>query len=118
MLAVLAVFSMRAAVLDGHSISPDLYRRLRQYHCLVGYMAVMVAFAVGFLTCVGIFGFGMQTPRAALHSALGSTLLVLIVAKIMVVRYFPSQRRHLKLLGYALLVGFFLVFATSTVPFL
>ncbi|MGI8554500.1 MAG: DUF6529 family protein [Dehalococcoidia bacterium] len=116
-LAALATAAMQTA-LSGRQISPQLYRRLRQYHRLVGYAAVLIAFAVGLLTCIGIFGFGTKTPRAALHSVLGTSLLVLIVVKIAIVRYFPSQRRHLRLLGEALLVLFFLVFATSTIPFL
>src|SRR5204863_7061511 len=107
----------RAAIIDNRHVSPQLYRRLRRYHRLVGYGAIIVAFAVGLLTCVGIFGFGTSSPRAVLHSILGSALLVTILAKLAVVRYYPAQRRYLKLLGQGLLVLFFLVFATSTVPF-
>jgi len=115
--AAFAVFSMRAAIVDRHQLSPELYRRLRQYHRLVGYAAIAIAFGVGLLTCVGIFGFGTYSPRAALHSALGSALLIVIVAKIAVVRYFPAQRRHLKLLGEGLFALFLLVFLSSAVPF-
>jgi hypothetical protein len=84
----------------------------------VGYSAIMIAFAVGQLTCVGIFGFSTASPRTVMHSVLGTALLLTICAKIAVVRYYPAQRRYLKLLGELLLVLFFLVFLTSTVPFL
>ena len=113
-----AVFSMRTAIVDNHHLAPETYRRLRQYHRLAGYSAVLIAFAIGLLTCIGIFGFGTDSPRSAVHSALGTALLTLIAVKVAVVRYIPSQRRHLKLLGQTILVLFFLVFLTSTVPFL
>lgn len=117
-LAGFAVFSMRAAIVDNHEHSAKTYRRLRQYHRLVGYTAGVIAVAIGLLTCIGIFGFGTDTPRSALHSTLGAALLIMLIVKIAVVRYFPAQRRHLKLIGEAVLVLFILVFATSAVPYL
>lgn len=118
LLAVLAVVSMRLVAVNDTHFSLDATRRLRQYHRFVGYAAILISFAVGLLTCFGIFGFGTATPRSTLHSILGAALLVVIIVKIAVVRYFPAQRRHLKLLGESLLALFFLVFLTSTVPFL
>jgi hypothetical protein len=118
LLAALAVFSMRAAIVDNRNLPLATYVKLRQYHRLVGYGAVGLAFAVGLLTCAGIFGFGTDSPRSLLHSILGTALLVALIAKIAVVRYFPAQRRYLKLLGEGVLVLFVLVFASSVVPFL
>jgi serine/threonine protein kinase len=117
-LALLAVIAMRAVVVQDAQRSRETNRLLRQYHRFVGYLAILIAFAVGLLTCLGIFGFRVSTPRDALHSTLGAALLILIVVKIAVVRFIPSQRRHLRLLGESLFVLFLLVFATSTVPFL
>jgi hypothetical protein len=116
-LAALAVISMRSAIIDKRDLSPHTYRLLRQYHRFVGYGAITIAFAIGLLTCVGIFGFGTSTPRVVLHSLLGTALLLVICAKLAVVRYYPTQRRHLKLLGESLLLLFALVFASSAVPF-
>jgi hypothetical protein len=118
LLAALAVFSMRTAIIDNRNLPLATYIKLRQYHRLVGYGALALAFAVGLLTCVGIFGFGTDSPRSVLHSILGAALLVALVAKVAVVRYFPAQRRYLKLLGEGVLVLFILVFASSVVPFL
>lgn len=116
-LAVLAVYSMRSAIVDDKHLPPKTYRRYRQYHRFVGYLAYTIALAIGLLTCVGIFGFGTESPRSILHSVVGTALLVVLTAKIVVVRYFPAQRRYLKLLGESVLALWLLVFATSTVPY-
>lgn len=112
-----ALFSMRTAIVDDHHLSPETYRRLRQYHRMMGYSALIMALTVGLLYCVSIFGFGIQSPRSIIHSFLGTSLLVVLVTKIIVVRYVPSQRRHLKLLGQTVFALFLAVFATSTIPF-
>ena len=115
-LAGFATFAMRYAVVEDHEISTEAYRRLRQYHRMVGYMVVTIILAIGLLTCFGIFGFGMTTPHSAIYSLLGMTLLVVLGTKLAIIRYFPSQRRHLKLLGESVFLLVFLSLATSTVP--
>lgn len=115
-LAGIAVFSMRAAVVQTAAYSPATYRMLRQYHRLMGYAAFLAAFAIGLLTCVGIFGFDISTTRRAIHSTLGTILLVLLVVKVGVVRYVPTWRRHLQVIGIAVFVMYALVFASSAVP--
>jgi len=115
LLAGAATLLMRSVVVDTHSLTAATYRRLRRLHRVAGYVAVVIAFAIGLLTCVGIFGFAVDTPRRAIHSTLGTALLVLIVFKIAIVRYLPALRQHLKLLGQGVFVLFVLVFATSAV---
>jgi hypothetical protein len=116
-LAVFALYSMRSAIVDNKRLPPQTYRSYRQYHRFVGYLAYVIALAIGLLTCVGIFGFGTESPRSVLHSVVGASLLILLTAKIAVVRYFPAQRRYLKLLGEGVFVLWVLVFATSTIPY-
>jgi hypothetical protein len=113
---VFAVWSMRTAVVDNNNLSPERYRKLRQYHRVAGYSAAIAAFAVGLLTCVGIYGFGTDSPRQVMHSIFGTAALSLIVVKIAIVRYFPAWRRHLKLFGEAVFVVLVLVLLTSAVP--
>ena len=113
-----AVGTMRAAIVENLNLPPATYRRLRRYHRLAGYSAGLIAIAIGLFTCVGIFGFGTDSPRSVIHSILGVTTLVVLVAKVIVVRYVPFHRRHLKLLGQSLLLLFVLVMLTSTVPYL
>ncbi|HZQ35430.1 MAG TPA: DUF6529 family protein [Dehalococcoidia bacterium] len=115
--AAIAVLTMRTAIIDDRHLSPRTYRKLRQYHRVAGWAAIWIALAVGFLTCFGIFGFGTGSWRSFLHSLLGTALVVVIFAKIAVVRYYPAQRRYLSWLGHSLLGLFFLVFLTSAVPF-
>jgi hypothetical protein len=115
--ALLAVLSMRAAVVNNREISLHTYRLLRVYHRFVGYCTIAIALGIGLLTCVGIFGFGTASPRAVLHSILGIALLAVICAKLAIVRYYPAQRRHLRSLGESILVLLVLVAATSAIPF-
>ncbi|MFN8558026.1 MAG: serine/threonine-protein kinase [Dehalococcoidia bacterium] len=93
-LAGMATFMMRAAIVGGRPLSPLQYRRYRRFHRFVGYAAVAIAFAIGLLTCVAIFGFGTSSPRSVIHSIVGPLLLVWIVVKIAVVRLVPAQRRQ------------------------
>jgi hypothetical protein len=111
-----ALFSMRTAIVDDHHLSPETYRRLRQYHRMMGYSALIMALAVGLLYCLGVVGVGAGSTRSHIHSFLGTALLVVLITKIIVVRYVPSMRRHLKLLGQTVFVLFVAVFATSTIP--
>ncbi len=115
--AAIAALTMRTAIIDDRHLAPRTYRKLRQYHRVAGWAAIWIALAVGFLTCFGIFGFGTASWRTFLHSVLGTTLVVVIFAKIAIVRYYPAQRRYLSWLGHGLLGLFFLVFLTSAVPF-
>jgi hypothetical protein len=115
-LAGLASWDMWAVVIDRRQRSPATYRRLRQYHRLMGYAATLTAFAIGILTCVGIFGFDFSTTRRAIHTVMGTALLVLIAAKVTVVRGVPRYRRHLNVLGLAVLGFYLLTFLTSAVP--
>src|SRR5436853_529245 len=80
-----ASYTMWMVVLDPRQRTPRLYRQLRQYHRLMGYAAALVAFSIGLLTCVGIFGFDVSTTRRAVHTTMGSALLIVIAAKITVV---------------------------------
>ena len=115
-LALIAMLAMRTALVDDHHLTIETYRRLRQYHRMVGYSAMAISLTIGLLTCFGIFGFGTSTLQSTVHSVLGMALLAVAVVKVAVVRYFPSRRRHLKLIGESLVVLLFLVLATSTVP--
>jgi serine/threonine protein kinase len=116
-LACFALYSMRSAIVDNKHLPPQTYRSYRRYHRFVGYLTYTIALAIGLLTCVGIFGFGTDSPRSVLHSVVGTSLLVVLTAKIAVVRYFPAQRRYLKLLGEGVFALWVLVFATSTLPY-
>ncbi|MGH2602770.1 MAG: DUF6529 family protein, partial [Dehalococcoidia bacterium] len=115
-LAGLASYDMWLVVVDRRERTPETYRRLRQYHRLMGYAAALIAFAIGFLTCVGIFGFDFSNTRRAIHTVVGTTLLVVIVAKIATVRAIPRYRRYLNVIGFAVLAFYALTFATSAVP--
>jgi tRNA A-37 threonylcarbamoyl transferase component Bud32 len=115
-LAGLASYDMWLVVMDRRERTPDTYRRLRQYHRLMGYAAAITAFSIGLLTCVGIFGFDFSTTRRAIHTVVGTTLLIVIVSKVGVVRWAPRYRRYLNLLGFIVLGFYALTFATSAVP--
>jgi hypothetical protein len=115
-LAGLAAWEMWVVVISRGRHTPATYRRLRQYHRLMGYAAALTAFAIGVLTCFGIFGFDFSTTRRAVHTVVGTTLLVVIVAKIAVVRAVPPYRRYLNILGFAVLTFYVLTFLTSAVP--
>jgi len=116
MLAALASYDMWLAVIDERPRTPALYRRLRQYHRLMGYAAALTAFAIGFLTCIGIFGFDFSTTRRAVHTVIGTALLLVIAFKILVVRGLPQYRRHLNVIGLTVLGLYALTFLTSAVP--
>jgi hypothetical protein len=115
-LAALASYDMWAVVMDFRQRTPEVYRRLRQYHRLMGYAAAITAFSIGLLTCVGIFGFDFSTTRRAIHTVMGTTLLVVLVAKIVTVRGLLRYRRYLNLLGFIVLGFYAATFATSAVP--
>jgi hypothetical protein len=102
--------------MDFKQRAPETYRRLRQYHRLMGYAAAITAFSIGLLTCVGIFGFDFSTTRRAIHTVMGTTLLVVIVVKIITVRGLLRYRRYLNLLGFIVLGFYAATFATSAVP--
>ena len=115
-LAVLASYDMWIVTIDPRQRRPETYRRLRQYHRLMGYAAAMTAFSIGLITCVGIFGFDVSTGRRAAHSVMGVALLVSIAAKIAVVRKAKKYRRYLDTVGLIVLAFYVLVFVTSAVP--
>ncbi|MGD9893939.1 MAG: DUF6529 family protein [Dehalococcoidia bacterium] len=115
-LAALASYDMWIVVMDFRQRTPEVYRRLRQYHRLMGYAAAITAFSIGLLTCVGIFGFDFSTTRRAIHTVMGTTLLVVLVAKIVTVRGLFRYRRYLNLLGFLVLGFYAATFATSAVP--
>jgi serine/threonine-protein kinase len=117
-LALAAGLTMRFAVLDRRSLPARVYVGLRQNHRFVGYTAMVIAYAIGFLTCLGIYGFDTSTVRSTIHSCLGSALLIALAYKIAVVRWLPGQRRYLAVLGSVVLALFVLVFATSAVPYM
>ena len=117
-LALTAGLTMRFAVLDRRSLPARVYRGLRQNHRFVGYTATVIAYAIGFLTCLGIYGFDTSTVRATAHSFLGSALLAVLAYKIAVVRWLPGQRRYLAVIGGVALALFLLVFSTSALPHL
>lgn len=116
LLAGLASYDMWLVVMDRRQRTPETYRRLRQYHRLMGYAAAVTAFSIGLLTCVGVFGFDFSTTRRAIHTVMGTTLLVTIVAKIVTVRGLVRYRRYLNLLGFIVLGFYAATFATSAVP--
>jgi serine/threonine-protein kinase len=116
-LALAAGVTMRFAVIDRRSLPARVYRSLRQNHRFVGYTAFVTAFAIGFLTCLGIYGFDTSSVRSTLHSTFGSALLIALAYKVVVVRWLPGQRRYLALTGSLVLVLFILVFLTSAVPY-
>jgi hypothetical protein len=107
---------MWLVVMDQKQRTPETYRRLRQYHRLMGYAAAVTAFSIGLLTCVGIFGFDFSTTRRAIHTVMGTSLLLAIVAKIAVVRFVPRYRRYLEYVGFTVLAFYGLTFLTSAVP--
>jgi hypothetical protein len=115
-LAALASYDMWIVVMDFRQRAPEVYRRLRQYHRLMGYAAAITAFSIGLITCVGIFGFDFSTTRRAIHTVMGTTLLLVIVAKIVTVRGLFRYRRYLNLLGFLVLGFYVATFATSAVP--
>jgi hypothetical protein len=117
-LAALASYDMWLVVMDYRQRTPEVYRRLRQYHRLMGYLAAIAAFSIGLLTCVGIFGFDFSTTRRAIHTVMGTTLLLVIVAKIVTVRGLFRYRRYLNLLGFLVLGFYVATFATSAVPWI
>jgi hypothetical protein len=117
-LALAAGLTMRFAVIDRRSLPARVYRSLRQNHRFVGYTASATAYAIGFLTCLGIYGFDTSSVRSTLHSTVGSALLLAIAYKIAVVRWLPGQRRYLALIGGLVLTLFILVFLTSAVPYM
>jgi hypothetical protein len=115
-LAGLASFDMWIIAIDPRHRSPQRYRTLRQYHRLMGTAAAVTAFSVGLLTCVGIFGFDLSTTRRAVHTVVGTALLVSLAAKVAVIRWGARYRRYLDIMGLTAMAYYVLVFLTSAVP--
>lgn len=115
-LAGMAAWAMWAAVVDPRRRAPQTYRRLRQYHRLMGYAATVTAFSIGVLTCVGIFGFDLSTTRRTLHTVMGTALLLALTLKIGVVRFAPPYRRYLNMLGMVVFLFYTAAVATSAAP--
>jgi hypothetical protein len=112
-LGVLNATLMRIAVLGDYQLSLPTYRRLRQSHRFIGYSTALVALTVQTLTWIALFGDGLSEPMAALVLICGTTLVLLAVTKVAIVRFLPAQRIHLPAIGVTLIVLLAAVFIGS-----
>jgi hypothetical protein len=90
-------------------------------HRAVGDTIVTVTLIVAVM-CLSFFGFedgeSDEETRALLHAISGSTLVVLLTFKVVVVRWWHSMGRFLPLIGLTVFTLFVVTWATSAGDFL
>lgn len=105
------------------------YKRLARYHRWAGRLFSGLFFLLFIFMLARIEDqWEESSARIALHVALATALLVLIILKISIPRYFPKLRQHLFLLGVSIYVaaftmvgitaGYYLIWKYEEVPYL